>query len=173
MAVHGDNGGEVADLQFPERLWAAEFLLPMDAMDGGDVTGQDLGGAADGMEVDAAEAAAGLKGGGAHAALAQDATQAETFEDGGHVRLFAAGRGGAGGGDAPAGAIGHDHRATMIDHHAPQIQRCRGTLGQVPMHGVTPGDQPAGKGDGVSGTQGAHRRLVQGQVEGDGHAVVG
>src|SRR3982751_1179301 len=88
----------------------------MDARDFFHAFGEDLGGAADGVEVNAAVIFASLDGFFAHAAFAYNAAQSEIANDLPLVRLFADGSGGAGSGDFPIALfVFHDDGATMVE----------------------------------------------------------
>jgi len=115
VGVDGDDGREVLDFEFPDGFGGAEFFEEMDGADFLDAFGEDLGGAADGVEIDAAVLGAGGGGFVAHAAFADDAAQAEVLDDLPLVGFFADGGGGAGGGDFPiARFVFHDDRAAVV-----------------------------------------------------------
>ena len=77
MGIHGYDGGEVFDFEFPDGFGGAEFFEEVDAADFLDAFGQDLGSAADGVQVNTAVIFAGLDCFFTHAAVADDAAQTE------------------------------------------------------------------------------------------------
>ena len=87
VAVDGNNGREVADFEFPNRLGAAELFQP-NAEDALDALGVDLSGAADGVQIDAPVILAGFLSFGSHSAFANDSLHTEALDDVGLIRFF-------------------------------------------------------------------------------------
>src|SRR6185369_12959870 len=100
--------------EVPDRLGGAE-VHPVDAVDAFDRRGADLGGAADGVEIDGAVLLAGGERFLAHAAFSDHAADVVIADDLVLVRLFTRRRGRAGGLADPLLALFHHHRTAVID----------------------------------------------------------
>jgi hypothetical protein len=170
VGVHGDNGWEAGDFEFPDGFGGAEFFEEIDVADFGDAFGEDLGGAADAVKVNAAVLLAGSEGFIAHAAFADDGADAEVANDLPLVGFFADGSGGAGGGDFPlAGFIFHDDRAAVVEDAVAEIYfgRERAAFVEVFVDDIAAGKNDAAELDWVADFEAADAGFGEGGLEVD------
>jgi hypothetical protein len=118
VGIHGDDGREPFDFQFPDGFGGAKFFEEIDVADLLHAFREDLGSAADAVEVNAAVFFAGGEGFVAHAAFANDSAQAEVANDLPLVRLFADGSRGSGGGDFPVSLFVFDDDGSAVINDA-------------------------------------------------------
>src|SRR4051794_36762680 len=109
VGIHGHDGGEVLHFKLPNRLWGAELLQKGDAADTFDALCQDLGRAADGVEVDTTVFTTCREGAIAHAPFTDNAPEPEVADDFPLIRFFADGGGRPGSDDLPAVLLVFDH----------------------------------------------------------------
>ena len=149
VAIHGDNRWEFFDAQVPDGFGRAK-VHPVDAFDGGDALGANLGGATDGVQIDTAVILAALEGFGAHAALADHRADAVVAHDFPLIGLFTD-RGGGAGGAAGVFAIFFDHhRPAVVNNLASEIHRRLGTGVDAVVNGITTGVHQAGDFYGIT-----------------------
>src|SRR5262249_8366702 len=95
MSVDGDYRREIGDLEFPDGFRCSEFLQEVNTGHFFHAIRQDLGGAADGVQINAPMLFARGESSVAHAALADHRAKAEITNDLALVRFLADRRGGA------------------------------------------------------------------------------
>jgi hypothetical protein len=157
VSVHGDDGGEADDFELPDGFGGAEFFHEIDVGHAFDALGEDLGGAAHRVEINAAVLLAGFEGFVAHAAFADDAAQAEVADNLPLVGFFADG-GGRSGSDAfpVALLVLDDYGAAVVQDAAGEADAGRelAAFVEVFVDGIAAGKERAGDGDFVTDFEG-------------------
>jgi len=158
MRVHGDYGGEIFDIEFPDGFGRAELFQHVDAADFFDALREYLRRAADAVQVNTTVLLAGLQRFVAHAAFADDAAQTEIANHLPLIRLLANGRRRAGSGAFPVALLVlDDYRAAVIENAVFEIHtgRQRAAFVQIFVHGIAAGEEDAGDQNFVADFEGA------------------
>ncbi len=171
VGVDGDDAREAFDGELPHGLGRAKFVVEPDVLDALHALGEPSGRPADHLDVDASVLAAGGLDFRSHAALAEDDPYAVLGDDLRHVRVFAAGRRGTGGDDAPAcglrGIAGNDG-AAMEDGAVMEVGGGLPTFGEILVEAVASGVDRPGNGDGGTERELADVLFAEGGAELEG-----
>src|SRR5271170_7522266 len=147
MRVNRYDRWKILHFKFPNRFRRAKFFHHINSAHFFDALGQYLRRAADRVQINAAVFLARRKRAVAHAALADDAADAEIANDLRLIRLFTDGSSRAGGSGLPIPLlILHHDRTAMIKNSVAQLyfRRQHSTLVHILVNRVAPGEHDTG-----------------------------